>query len=61
MSFYVRLDEEDKTPEQLMQRERTYQAAKLLRAAGFDCQVIEYFTGKDPKANAAAIVIGEPS
>ena len=55
--FYVRFDEEDKTPMQVIQRERTYEAAKLLRAAGFKCQVNEYFTGKNPRADAAGITI----
>ena len=57
MAFYVRIDEEDKTPEQLAQRERTYEAAKLLNAAGFKCHVTEFFTGKNSKANAAGITI----
>ena len=57
MEFYVRIDEEDKTPEQLIQRDRTYEAAKILRSAGFKCRVNEYFTGKNPKADAAGITI----
>jgi hypothetical protein len=56
-AFYVRLDEKDKTPEQLMQRDRTYEAAKILRSAGFKCRVNEYFTGNNPKADAAGITV----
>lgn len=57
MKFYVRLDEANKTPEQLAQRERTYQAAKVLEAAGFHCHVQEHFTGDDMKATAASIIL----
>lgn len=59
--FYVRIDEEDKTLEQITQRERTYQAADVLRASGFPCRVIEYFTGDDKEANAAGIIIERSS
>lgn len=55
MRFHLRLDEEQKTPEQIAQREETYRAAAFLRKAGFDCEVTEMFTGSSKKANAAAI------
>ncbi len=54
---HLRLDEADKTPEQLAQRERTYQAAKVLRAAGFACDVREFYTGKCAGADAAGIFL----
>lgn len=57
MHFYVRVDESDKTPEQIVQREETYKAAKVLHKAGFDVEVREWFTGKSKIADAASIVI----
>jgi len=56
-TFNVRIDEQDKSPAQLMQRERTYEAAKLLVMAGFPCKVVEYFTGDDQRADAAGIIL----
>jgi hypothetical protein len=55
--FYVRIDEDGKTPQQLMQRRRTYEAADTLKTLGFDCEVIEYFTGGSKTANAAGIIL----
>jgi hypothetical protein len=55
--FYVRIDEENKTPQQIEQRDRTYDAAKILRAAGIQCKVHECFTGKSVRANAAYITL----
>ena len=57
MKFHLRLDEEQKTPEQIAQREATYQAAKILNAAGYKCEVNEYYTGKSKTANAASIIL----
>lgn len=56
-SFYVRLDEADKTPAQIDQREETYRAAKVLRDNGFNVRVMEHFTGKSTEADAASIVL----
>ena len=56
-SFPVRIDESDKTPEQINQRERTYEAAKALRSFGIECEVREFFTGRRKTADAAAIVL----
>lgn len=57
MSFYVRFDEDQKSPEQRYQRERTYEAAKALRQLGFDCSVQEFFTGDNKLSDTAAIII----
>lgn len=54
-SFYVRIDEASKSDAQIAQRDRTYEAAKLLRRNGFDCEVRELFTGKDHNSSAACI------
>lgn len=56
-AFYVRLDEADKTDEQLKQRDDTYAAVKALKALGIRCRVVEHFTGKCERADAASIVI----
>lgn len=55
MNIQIRLDEQSKTPRQLVQRDLTYEAAKVLRQAGFECEVLEYFTGNAPDADAAGI------
>lgn len=57
VSFYVRVDEPDKTAEQLEQRERTYAAAKVLCDLGYEVEVREWFTGKSQTADAASIVL----
>lgn len=57
MQSYIRVHENQETARQIIQREQTYVAAKVLRDAGFQCHVTVYFTGDDPKANAASIVI----
>lgn len=57
MKFYVRLDEESKSSAQIVQRERTYEAAKLLNQAGFRCTVQELFTGKNTSSDAASITL----
>ena len=57
MKFPIRLDEATKTPAQIAQRESTYEAAAVLRNAGFACEVVEYFTGTDGNADAAGIRI----
>lgn len=53
-TFYVRMG--TTTPEQDAIRERTYEAAKVLREAGFDCEVIEWFVTK-PGEHPAGIVL----
>lgn len=53
--FYLRLDEENKSDAQIQQRDRTYEAAKLLRRNGFECEVRELFTGKDTQRSTACI------
>ena len=57
MEAYVRIDEHNKTPQQVAQRDATYEAAKVLRKAGYDVEVREWFTGKSKNADAAGIVI----
>ena len=57
MEFYVRLDEESKSTQQVTQREETYEAAKALRKLGYDVSVREHFTGKEIQCDAASIVI----
>lgn len=57
MEFQLRIDENSKTPQQITQRERTYEAARALTRAGFDVEVREFFTGSAKKADAAAVVI----
>lgn len=56
-SFYVRLGEANKTPAQIEQREKTYEAAKSLRALGYEVEVLEWFTGDAAKADAAGIIL----
>jgi hypothetical protein len=55
--FYVRIDEHHKTPQQIAQREATYEAAKVLRRDGYDVEVVEHFTGSSKRADAASIHI----
>lgn len=55
--YPLRLDEADKTPEQIAQREATYQACKILKAAGINAEVREFWTGKYTDADAAGIFI----
>ena len=57
MRIHLRVDEEHKTPQQLEQRELSYKAAKVLRAAGYDVEVMEWYTGRSKEANAASIII----
>lgn len=59
MKAYVRLDEQQKTARQIIQREQTYMAAKILRDVGFKCHVAEHYTGDCANADAASIVIDE--
>ncbi len=54
---FVRLDEADKTPAQIDQRERTYEAARFLRSAGIACEVREFFTGSSKTCDAAGIFL----
>lgn len=61
MRIQVRVDEHMKTGAQMAQREATYQAAKLLRDNGFECEVTEMFTGTSTTANAAAIFLKMPT
>ncbi len=55
--FYVRLDERSKTPQQIAQRDATYELAKRLRGEGIDCEVREWFTGSSKTADAASLVL----
>lgn len=57
MTFFVRLDEHDKTAAQVEQRERTYAAAAALKSQGIDCEVREFFTGDSKTADAAGIFL----
>lgn len=57
MEVQIRVDEHKKTPQQIAQREATYEAAKVLRRAGFKVDVREWFTGKSTDADAASIVL----
>ena len=54
---YLRLDEEDKSPAQLQQRDKTYEAAKKLRDLGYDVKVLEWWTGKNSECYPAGIVL----
>lgn len=62
MSFYIRIDEHNKTPEQIAQRDDTYAAAKVLRDMGYSVEVREWFTGQSKTADTASIVLklGQP-
>ena len=57
MEVQIRVDEHNKTPQQIAQREATYQAATYLRRAGYKVEVREWFTGKGTDADAAGIVL----
>lgn len=54
--IYVRFGEETKTPEQISHRDATYAAKKILREAGVECYVVEYFTLPTDKITAGIIV-----
>lgn len=60
MNFYVRVGEHNKSDAQIEQREATYKAAKFLRQNGIECEVREWFTGKDATADTASIVLTLP-
>ena len=57
MKFYVRLEEAQKTVQPLVQRDTTYEAAAVLRRAGYDVEVREWFTGDSKMADAESIVV----
>jgi hypothetical protein len=61
MRIQVRIDEHMKSGAQMAQREATYQAARLLRENGIECEVTEFFTGKSTTAPAAAIYLKMPT
>lgn len=47
------------TERQQKQRDATYEAARILRAAGIDCQVSDLMAGERfPKSDSAMIVVG---
>ena len=56
MIFQLDISKDDRTPEQNACLERTYQAAKILRDAGFECEVTLYFVSK-PEHQPAAIYL----
>lgn len=57
MNFNVRIDEHSKTDQQLAQRAATYEAARILRQNGIECEVREFFTGSAKEADAAGIFL----
>lgn len=61
MNIQVRVDEHHKTDAQIAQREATYEAARILRRGGIDCEVREFFTGTSAGADAAGIFLKLPT
>jgi hypothetical protein len=57
MKFTIRVDEHRKTDPQLAQRAATYEAARILRQHGIECEVREFFTGSAKDADAAGIFL----
>jgi hypothetical protein len=56
MKFQVDISSDNLTPQQAAQKEATYQAAKILKAAGYNVEVTRYIvTG--PRQDAAGMHI----
>jgi hypothetical protein len=57
MRIPIRLSEPNQSPEQLAQRDKTYEAAELLLRAGFRCHVTEFFVNKGTRQDSACIIL----